>query len=249
MSSATNQSVTLPCIDGDGIRVAPSALGGSVDQTVDLPPNRRHSGALRQNPSVILTLMDEHNAASPVDSDTITVWDAAMSSTGRVEVGLSPLKVVKTFGVIIIFLLVTGLMAAGVFDVVGVVLGILLFLMVTFLGLMPHLQFVTGGKPAVLVDSAGIQIARWGRLVIPWSAVEKVEVYQSTRKQANAIIQVTPTFYAHDLATRPSLYRLLDAPARLRGMNSYSIPSTTTANTHTLAAWLDHESQRRRGQV
>ncbi|KAA1399598.1 hypothetical protein [Aeromicrobium ginsengisoli] len=188
-----------------------------------------------------------YDSIASADTDAMADWDAAMRTSGRVEVALSPLKVLLTFVGITAVLVVTGLMVLRSGDPVGVVIGLVVFIMFAFLGLVPHFQFVTGSKPAVQVDALGIQIARWGRLTIPWSAVQHVEVLQSTARQANVIIRVTPTFDAQDFAARPLILRLIEMPSRASSGDSYAIPSTTRANARTLAAWLAKEKLERRG--
>lgn len=181
-----------------------------------------------------------------VAPDLIATWEREMRNRGRVEVGLSSRKVLITLAGIVGILLLAGALAAGAIGGAGVVLGVVLLVMVTFLALIPHLQFITGGRPAVAVDSAGIEIARWGRLIVPWEVIEAIHVFQAARGQANVLIAVSGAFYGNDMANRLMLFRLADAPSRVFLRNRYPIPSTTTGGPRTLAAFLASQLLERR---
>ena len=190
----------------------------------------------------------EPTEADLVDPRTLADWSDAFRRNGHLEIGLSAAKLVKTFGGIGILLVGSILMILGLTGPVGIVLGIVILGMISLLGLLPHLEFATGGRPAIGIDGHGIEIARWGRLTIPWDQLEAVGVHRSTATQSNVIVVVTPSFFA-DYATSRSLpLRSVDTLVRAivsRG-RWFSIPSTTAPNAETLGTWLEAEVQRRK---
>lgn len=182
-----------------------------------------------------------------VDSAAAESWTAQLEKSGEVQIGLRAQYVVATFAKITLALAATGLMAAGLMGVVGMILGLAALCVFVPLGVLPHLEFVTGGKPPLHVDAQGIQVARWGqRLNVPWTDVEKVVGPSGASRQVNAVVCTTPEFYAADLAARNPVLRLIEAPVRGFMNTGYVIPNTAAANPATLAEWLTERLRQQR---
>jgi hypothetical protein len=190
---------------------------------------------------------DEEDLEDPLDGPQIASWAKGLERHGHVEVALSGRKVTVTFaGIGVMLAVAIGLMhfLGGPY---GVSLGVVTSVMFVFLALIPHLEFVTAGRPVVRVDPRGLEIARWTPLTIPWTDVLEVRAHRSTEKQTNVVVHVTDNFYEEYLASRPFPLRLADALSSYFTGRGFSIPSTTAASPETLAAWLDSETQRRVG--
>ena len=109
-----------------------------------------------------------------------------LKSKGCVEVRLRKRRVATTLFVVALILLVSGFMALGFMGAVGVVVGILAFAMVFFLGFLPHLEVATAIGPPLRIDSTGIRISRWKPIHIAWDEVVGVRAHASTRSSSTS---------------------------------------------------------------
>jgi hypothetical protein len=164
---------------------------------------------------------------------------------GCAEIRLRRSAVAKTSAQALCMVLIG---AASVFYLggpIGVAGGILILGMAVFLGVLPHVELLTAGRPAVRVDAHGIRIARWTPLTIPWSEVVSVRAHEGSATQANVVIHVRDAFFSGYLAARPLPLRLSDRLLTVFTGQGFTIPSTVAATPSTLAAWLDGEARRR----
>ena len=172
-------------------------------------------------------------------------WATTLAHQGCVEVRLRKRRVAATLFVVALILLVSGLMALGFMGAVGVVVGILAFAMVFFLGFLPHLEVATSIGPPLRIDSTGIRISRWKPIHIAWDEVVGVRAHTSTRTQQNIVIQVIPEFFNEYQRSKMWPLRVTDAFYASFTGSGFSVPATIDANPRALAAWLDSEVERR----
>ena len=104
----------------------------------------------------------EPTEADLVNAGSLADWSESIRRDGHVDIGLRGAKLAKTFVGIGIVLAVSILLILGLAGPVGIVLGIVMLVMIGLLALLPHLDFATGGRPAIKVDTRGIEIARSG---------------------------------------------------------------------------------------
>lgn len=188
----------------------------------------------------------DFRAADAAEADiAAAAYGEVLERHGRVDLSLRPSAVVKTCaqGIAMLALGVLGICIGGF---MGITLGTVTCALALFLGILPHLEFMTGRRPAVRVDANGIHIARWTPLVIPWSEVISARLHRATQSQANVVIHVGKSFFGGYLAGRPVILRVYDRVfAALTGC-AFTIPSTIEAHQEALAEWLDREADRRR---
>lgn len=181
-------------------------------------------------------------------SRAAAAYGEVLEGRGRVELSLRPAAVLTTSvqGIVMLAFGVGGILMGGF---LGYALGAVTCLLAVFLGILPHLEFVTGIRPVVCADARGIHIARWTPLMIPWDEVVSARLHRATGSQANVVIHVGQDFFGHYLAKRPAVLRVYDRMfAALTGC-AFTIPSTVEADQEALAQWLDQEADRRRRQA
>ena len=172
-------------------------------------------------------------------------WATTLAHQGCVEVRLRKRRVATTLFVVALILLVSGFMALGFMGAVGVVLGLLAFATVFFLGFLPHLEVATAIGPPLRIDSTGIRISRWKPIHIAWDEVVGVRAHASTRTQQNIVIHVLPEFFNEYQRSRMWPLRVSGALYATFTGSGFSVPATIDANPRALAAWLDSEVERR----
>lgn len=189
----------------------------------------------------------EHDpeAKSAMERAAADSWAAALDRDGHVELALSKRKAARAFGQVVFALLLGALLVVVVADAVAIALGVVVLALVVFLGLLPHLEVATAGRPALRVDSRGVEIARWFPLEIPWTKVLGVRAAASTARNAYLVVAVDDEFYVEYLASRPFPLRITDAVFRKFDGSGFVIPATIGADPETLAVWLDREVGRR----
>lgn len=187
----------------------------------------------------------DDRAGESVDSTAIDSWAEALDRVAHVDVSLSKRSLARASAQVAFMLLVAGFFMVGLMGGLGIAFGIVIFLMAVFLGLLPHLEQATAGRPALRIDSRGVEIARWTGLEIPWSEVLAVRAHPTTRTQRNLVVDVTPAFYEQYQATRPFPLRISDSVHTWLFRPGFSIPATIAADAESLAAWLDSEASRR----
>lgn len=173
-------------------------------------------------------------------------YRASLERDGCAEILLSRGMVARTVGQALGMVLMGAASVFVVGGVIGVAGGVLVWALALFLGVLPHLEFATGGRPAVRVDATGISIARWTPLTIPWTQVVSVRVHQGSPSQSNVVVHVRDDFFDSHLAARPRALRAIDRVFTVFTGRGFVIPSTVAATSEPLAAWLDSEARRRR---
>lgn len=172
-------------------------------------------------------------------------WATTLAQQGCVEVTLRKRRVAATLSVVALILLVSGFMTLGFMGPVGVVLGVLAFAMVFFLGLLPHLEVATAAGPPLRIDSTGIRVSRWKPIHLAWDEVVGVRAHASTRTQQNVVIHVIPEFFSEYQRSKRWPLRVTDGFYATFTGSGFSVPATIDADPRALAAWLDGEVERR----
>lgn len=184
-------------------------------------------------------------AESAMDRAAADSYAETLNRLGHVEVALSKRKVAQTLIVVALVLLGSGFLALGFVDVVGIVLGILTFVMVFFLALLPHLEAATAKGPPLRIDSTGIRISRWKPIHVAWDEVVGVRAHANTRTQQSVVIHVIPEFFNEYQMSKVWPLRLTDYAFAMFTGSGFAVPATIDANPRALAEWLDREVETR----
>jgi len=197
---------------------------------------------------------DRFDENAPWVTTTIATWRARMARDGFVEIRLRARKVFWTGVLIVMILGFSVALLLGLTGLFGRFIGLVALVVVIPLGVIPNVEFATARGPALRVDSLGIRVARWRTLQIPWSELVAADLYATGNRRAvtsqNAVLYVTPEWYAAYQAKRPFVRRAAErVQARYTRGPSFTIPATIDAPAFALSLWLHEEIARHNPSV